>query len=198
MQGHLASVWPESVFPQVDALPRTEREAPVREWNRKLHSGQRRADVGRHVIGALVAMLEERVAIGYKAGEETLEISAHVGIDILLHDEARGRVAKKKRQQTAFHAGLGCPIGDWTSDLDQAATGGVEAQRSVGLAKHRQRINQGGRHGLALMPKHGRLRPTDDSTVLYAPRRPGYRMTVIAFQLPARCTRKNPVGGISL
>lgn len=149
MQGHLASVRPESVFPQVDALPCTEREAPVQEWNRKLYSGQRRADVGGHVIGALVAVVKERVAIGYKAGEETLEISTHVGIDILLHDKARGCVANEKRQQTAFHAGLGCPIGDWTSDLDEAATAGVEAQRSVGLAKHRQRIDQGGRHGSA-------------------------------------------------
>ena len=162
MHGHLTSVRPESVFPQVDALPRSEREASIREWNRKLHSGQRRADVGGHVIGALVAMVEERVAIGYKAGEETLEISAHVGIDILLYYEARGCVANEKRQQTAFHAGRGRPIGDWTSDLDEAATAGVEAQRTVGLAKHRQRIDQGGRQGFSLMPKRadGCARPT--------------------------------------
>ena len=98
--------------------------------------------MGGHVIGTLVAMVEERVAIGYKAVEETLEISAHVGIDILLHDKARGRVANEKRQQPAFHAGLGCPIDDGTSDLDEAATAGVEAERSVGLAKHRQRHPQ--------------------------------------------------------
>ena len=31
-------------------------------------------------------------------------------------------MANEKRQQTAFHAGPGCPIDDGTSDLDEAAT----------------------------------------------------------------------------
>jgi len=88
MQGHLASMRPKPVLPKIYALPCTQHEEPATERNRKLHRRQRRADVGGHVIRALVAVPEERIAIRNEAGQETFEISPHVRIGILLHDQA--------------------------------------------------------------------------------------------------------------
>jgi hypothetical protein len=53
-------------------------------------------------------MVDERVAIGHKAGDEMLEISAHVGIDILLHDRycfatsGAGHPQKSRRRDFAL------------------------------------------------------------------------------------------------
>ena len=87
----------QPVLPQIDALPRAQREAGAGERNRELDGGQRGANVSRHVIGTFVAMTEEHIAIGHEAGEETLEVAAHVGIGIFLNDEARRGVANEER-----------------------------------------------------------------------------------------------------
>ena len=133
------------VLPQVDALPCAEREASHRQWNRKLDRGQRRADVGWHVIGALVTMAEQRVPIRYQSSEEAFEVFTHLRIGILLHEQARGRVTYEKREQPVFHVACGCPIGDGARDLDEAAALGVEAERRSRLAEHRHSIDQRGR-----------------------------------------------------
>ena len=97
----------QTVFEQVNALPRTEDEAAARDWNRHLNGGQRCADVRRHVVRPLVAMTEELVAIGHETNEEALEIATHVRIRILLHDEF-GEV-DEEGQQSVFNAGPGGP-----------------------------------------------------------------------------------------
>src|SRR5436190_24271016 len=112
MRRHLAPMRLEPMLEQIDALPRTEREATVDKRNRKLHGGQCSADVRWHVVRPLVAMAEELVAIDNEPGEETFEVSAHVRIGILLHDETGGSMANKECQQTAFHAALRRPVGD--------------------------------------------------------------------------------------
>jgi hypothetical protein len=89
-----------------------------------------------HVIGAFVAMPEQRVAIGHQPSQEAFQIAPHVRIGIFLHDQARRRVAHEKRQQAVCHVGCGRPFGNRASDLDQAAPAGIECQRRGGLPHH--------------------------------------------------------------
>jgi hypothetical protein len=130
------------MLPKIDPLPCAQRQASVGERNRELDRRQRGADVGGHVIGPFVAMTEEGVAIRYKSSEEAFEVSAHVRIGILLHDQARRRVPDEEREQAGFHVAAGRPVDDWTSDLDKAAPAGVEAKRRIRLAKHRRRSDE--------------------------------------------------------
>jgi hypothetical protein len=71
----------QSVLPDVDAF----------NWNRQLNGRQCGANVGRHVVGPLFAMAEQRVSVGHEAAEEAVEIVAHVGIGVLL-DQQAGRM----------------------------------------------------------------------------------------------------------
>src|SRR5215468_8637795 len=111
MQDHLSAMRSKPMLPEIDALPCAEHQAPGFERDRKLHRGEGRPDMGWHVIVALVAMTEERVAVGNQTGQEALEITEHVRIRVLLHDETRGRMSNEERQEAAFHAALRHPLG---------------------------------------------------------------------------------------
>ena len=100
MQSDLAPVGSKAMLPQVDALPLAQREATSGDRDGKMDAGQRRTNVRGHVVGALVAVTKEWIAVGYQAREEAIEILAHVGIGILLHDKARRGMANEKRQHT--------------------------------------------------------------------------------------------------
>ncbi len=63
-----------------------------------MDAGQRRTNVRGHVVGTLVAVAKEWIAVVHQTGEEAIEILAHFGIRILLHDKARGRMTNEKRQ----------------------------------------------------------------------------------------------------
>ena len=74
MQGDFAPMRTNPVLPAVDPLPCAQREASARERNRELDRGQRGTDMRRHVIGSLVAVPEEGIAIGHQASQEAFEI----------------------------------------------------------------------------------------------------------------------------
>lgn len=62
---------------------------------------QRSTNVRRHVIDAFGAVLEQRVAIGHEAREESLQIAHDLGVGILLNQQTRGRVPDKDSQQSS-------------------------------------------------------------------------------------------------
>src|SRR5215831_9342925 len=79
-----------AMFPDVDTLPCAECHAAFADRNRKVDGGQGGADVSGHVVVAFGGVDEHAVAVGYKAGEEGLEIATDIWVGIFL-DEERGR-----------------------------------------------------------------------------------------------------------
>jgi hypothetical protein len=100
MQRHFAAMRARAVFPEIDALPRAEREAATGQRNRQLHGGQRRSDMRGHIVRPFIAMPVQRIAIDDQPREESIEIAANIGVGVLLNHQARGRVANEQRQQT--------------------------------------------------------------------------------------------------
>ena len=128
MQGDFAPVRTNPVLPEVDPLPSAQREAAAGERNRQLDRGQRGADMRGHVVGSFVAMPEQRVAIGYEASQEAFEISEHVGIGILLHDQTGGCVADEQRETTFARAGLSDKSFGVGRDIDETLGRGLDGQ----------------------------------------------------------------------
>jgi len=81
-----------AMFPDVDALPRSKRKPAPLNRQTHVHGGERRPDVGGHVVVAFDRVREDRVAIGYEALEEPLEIAPDVRVRIFLHEKRRRRV----------------------------------------------------------------------------------------------------------
>src|SRR4029079_4564677 len=55
---------PRAMFEQIDALPRPQHQPAVHDRHVELHLGQRRLEMRRHVVRALVVMFIEIVAFG--------------------------------------------------------------------------------------------------------------------------------------
>ena len=89
------------MLPQVDALPRPEGELARSQWHRQMRRREHGAHVRRHVIRTLVHVGEERVSIGYQPREEGVEISAHIGVCILLNDQRGGGVVNEDVNESA-------------------------------------------------------------------------------------------------
>src|SRR6476646_5112231 len=88
------------VLPEMDPLPGAEREPAMAERDRELGRREGGAHVGRHVVGAFVAMAKERVAVGNEAREEAVEIGANVRVGVLLDHKAGRGVADEQREQS--------------------------------------------------------------------------------------------------
>jgi hypothetical protein len=56
MQGDLSPMRRTPMLEQINALPSPQGELPLHDRNRKLHTGQGRADMGGHVVGAFIPM----------------------------------------------------------------------------------------------------------------------------------------------
>jgi hypothetical protein len=93
-------MWMAPVFPQVNALPRSERQLARSERNAQIHRRQCRPHVGRHVIFAFSGVAEQGIAIRSQPRKKTLQIAAHFRIGVLLDQERRGSVLQMQRDQS--------------------------------------------------------------------------------------------------
>jgi len=75
MQHHFATVRAQAVLPEIDALPGAERQAPIGKRDRQLHGRQRSPHVRWHVVGAFIAMPEQRIAVRNQTREEPIEVA---------------------------------------------------------------------------------------------------------------------------
>src|SRR5689334_17157734 len=134
MRGHLAPVRANAVLPDIDSLPRAERQTASDERYRNVDRRQRSAHVRRHVVVAFLAMTEQRIAVRHEPREEALEVGAHFRVRVLLHEEACRRVAKEQREDTGAHLAGTQPVENWPRDLDEPAAAGLEREHGGGLA----------------------------------------------------------------
>jgi hypothetical protein len=65
MQCDLATVGSKAMLPEIDSLPLAEHEASPGERDGKMDAGQRRTNVRGHVVGTLVAVAKEWIAVGH-------------------------------------------------------------------------------------------------------------------------------------
>src|SRR5450755_3316902 len=77
-----------AVLAEVDPLPGTKREAPVRDGERERRPEQSRLDVRRHVVRALERVGPVRGPLGNGVVEPGLEVPQHLGGCVLVHRQA--------------------------------------------------------------------------------------------------------------
>ena len=116
-----------AVFPQINPLPRSQREPPVANRNGKIHRRQRRADVRGHVVIAFGGMAEQRVAVRREPREKSVQIAAHVGIGVFLDQQRGGRVAQMQREQAVAKFVFRHPLFHFAGEFAQPAPARGEA-----------------------------------------------------------------------
>jgi hypothetical protein len=106
---------------QINPLPGAQGELTLHDRNRKLHTGQRRADMGGHVVGALLRVpipprLPRREAI-----EKSLEIGANIRCCVLLNEQSGRRVPTKQGEKAGLQPVRLEPIQNIARNLDEPA-----------------------------------------------------------------------------
>ena len=124
MHGDLASVRRAPMFEQINPLPGPQGEPAGDDRNGELHAGQRRSDVGRHVVGAFVCVPISPRVLRRDAFKECLEIGADVPRRILLNEQSSGGVSAEQRQEPGPHLVGPQPIDNIARNLDEAAPRG--------------------------------------------------------------------------
>src|ERR1019366_5851215 len=115
----------------------------------KLGQGERRADVGGHVVRSLHGVAVEPVVLGHQAVEEGVEVMHHVRVGILLNGERGGGVLHEDGEQSGAHMGALQPGGDLPGDFVQTLAAGGDLK-----------VVRGYLHGVKRMPHewgHGSL-----------------------------------------
>ena len=120
MERERSAVRRAAMLEQIDALPGAQDQAPLGERDRELGLGERGADVGGHVVGALVAMPIERGIFRSDAGEEALEVGTRVAGRIFLHEQGRRAVTAENGEETLTHSLFPDPGVDTMSSIEQS------------------------------------------------------------------------------
>ena len=78
------------MFPKVNALPGTQPQPSLHNWNGEAHSGQRRPYVRRHVVLAFSGVHECGVTIRDQPIEKRFKVAPHIRVCVFLNQQ-RGR-----------------------------------------------------------------------------------------------------------
>src|SRR4029453_6015152 len=90
MHRYAPAMWLEAMFPEVDSLPCPKGQLAVHDWNVQVHCGEPPGGVSRHVIVSFARVLEQRITVRHQAREEALQVTAYLGVGILLDEQRRG------------------------------------------------------------------------------------------------------------
>ncbi len=118
MECKLAAVGAAAMLEQVQPLPGAERHAAADHRDRELDLRQRGAEMGGHVVGALVVMGVGGGIFRRDPGEEALEVAAGGGGGVFLDQQRSGGVAAEQGQQPFTDALTAEPPGDAGGDVE--------------------------------------------------------------------------------
>jgi len=90
MQNDLPPVRGDSVFENINILPRSQSHPPLNDGDGNLRLGQRRANMRRHVVWSFRLVPVGRVPVGHQTAEEIVEIGKNVRVCVFLNHQ-RGR-----------------------------------------------------------------------------------------------------------
>ncbi len=88
---------------QINPLPSSQGEPAVHDRDGEVHVGQRRSDMGGHVVIAFVCMPISPRLLWRDAFKERLQIGADVPRRILLNEQSRRGVSAEQRQEPGPH-----------------------------------------------------------------------------------------------
>jgi hypothetical protein len=129
-------VWGKPMFPKVNTLPGSERNCAMGNWDGKVHCGEGRSDMSRHVILAFVVVDEQGIAILYKASKEALQIAAHIGVGVFLDQERGGRMANVQSQEAILESVPGNPCVYRIREFVETTAASVNCKFMGDLAEH--------------------------------------------------------------
>lgn len=121
-------------FAQVDALPGTEIQFPVRDGNGQAHSEQRAFGMGRHIVPAFHDMFIIRLVFLDDVVHDLVQVGAHIRIGILVDGQCAGSVLDKQVEQSGLWQWLGQMFHYFTGN--QVATSPLGGQMKGGLLYH--------------------------------------------------------------
>jgi len=148
MQTQLAMVSPGPVLPEIDGLPGAEQQPTISERQGEGGAGEGRADVGGHVIGALVVVAigaqfapaadRSHPLLGHQGLQVGGQIDQHPRVGVFVDGQrTRGVQTGQVGQAIGQPAGPDLPI-KGGADVGEAFAPGVEAELVQALAQHRR------------------------------------------------------------
>jgi hypothetical protein len=143
MQHDVAGVTLRAVFPQINPLPRSQRELSGADGKVQIHRRQCRADVRGHVVVAFRRVDKQRVAVRHEPLEKRLQIAAHIRVGIFLDEQRSRRVLQMNREQTVVEFILREPFFHLARELVKPASARGNRQLLEKLAQHFEIILQG-------------------------------------------------------
>src|SRR5260370_8778014 len=93
-------MWALAVLKEIDALPGAQGKLPVDDGYRKMHTRQCRAQMGGHVVSALVVMLVSARVFRGNGPEKSLQVRAPCSRSIFLDQKRCRMVSAKEPQKT--------------------------------------------------------------------------------------------------
>lgn len=111
VEDDLATMGADAVFEEVDALPGSQDELAFDKRDRKLDLGERRFEVGRHVVRTFRVM-PVRTGLRREAIEIGLEVRAHGGVGVFLDEKRGGGVPAEDGEKAGVHRLLPNPLVD--------------------------------------------------------------------------------------
>ena len=143
MQRYLPTTWGAPMLKQINPLPRSQGELTPHDWNRKLHAGQRRADMGGHVVGALLCVPIPPRLLRREAIEKGLEIGANICCGVLLNEQSGRRVPTKQGEKAGLQPVRLEPIHNIGRNLDEPAITGINRNNINELTHLNARCRRG-------------------------------------------------------
>lgn len=95
---------------------------------------QRGTHVRRHIVRTFGRVDEQRIAIRNQSGKETFEVGDHVGIVVLVDQQAGGGVLDVEREHAGGHVALPRPGRHLLGDVIDAAAAGIDMDLADKLA----------------------------------------------------------------
>ena len=120
-----------AMLPEVECLPRTEREARVHYREGFAGPGEGGARVGGHVVRPLVIVLPV-AALRHEIRHESGQVFQNAGIGVLLDDEARGGVLHEHRANPAANAAALDEGSDFACNVGETAAARADFERLLG------------------------------------------------------------------
>ncbi len=148
MQAQLPELGLGPMLPEIDGLPGADHQPPAPERQGEGGAGEGRADVGGHVIRALVVVAigaqfapaadRSHPLLGHQGLEVGGQIQQHPRIGVLVDGERTGGVQTGQVGQAGGQpAGPDLPV-EGGGDVGEAFAPGVEAELVEALAQHRR------------------------------------------------------------
>lgn len=120
------------MFPQIHALPGTQRTTPVAHRNRQVGVCQNASDMGWHVVRAFRRVRKHRIPIGSQSRHERFEVTTNIRVRIFAHHQRGAGVADENLAKPAADTRMTHKILDITRDVMCSPSAGANCELSLG------------------------------------------------------------------